>query len=205
MNHSLLGHHAARSRLEATLRRSLPAMLLRAQLSHDDEPLRVARAPSPTAPAEMAAAQSDDTATRTELQGLYTRCLQTYRDAARPGDGEHDDAGAALALFVAVNLHAINGVEVTPPLLDVLERQLRGLTRRSADWDAAPAEQRQFFFERTAILGVLVAGHHGKAKAQGAAALAEVRRIARGYLEQLLGFDPERLTLGPAGLTLRSR
>ncbi|HEX6018732.1 MAG TPA: DUF6683 family protein [Burkholderiaceae bacterium] len=180
-------------------------MLLRAQLSQDDEPLRVVPAPMPIAPTRMAAAQSNDTATRAELQALYTRCLQTYRDAAHSEGGEHEDAGAAMALFVAANLSALNDVEVTPTLLDVLERQLRGLTRRSADWDAAPPEKRQYFFERTAILGVLITGHHGNAKTQGAAALADVRRIARGYLEQLLGFDPRRLTIGPAGLTLRSR
>lgn len=205
MNHSLSGHHA-RSRLEATLRRTLPAMLLRAQLAQDDgEPLRVERAPMPTAPAQMAAAQSSDPAIRAELHALYGRCLQTYRDAIRPHDSETDDAGAAVALFAAANLHAINGVAVTQPMLDALELQLRGLSRRSADWDAATREQRQFFFERTAILAVLITGQHAKARAQGAPALAEVRRLARGYLEQLLGVDPARLTIGPAGLALRNR
>lgn len=205
MNHSLSSHHA-RGRLEATLRRTLPAMLLRAQLAQDDgEPLRVERAPMPTAPAQMAAAQSSDPALRAELRALYGRCLQTYRDAVRPHDGEHDDAGAAVALFAAANLHAINGAAVTQPMLDALELQLRGLSRRSADWDAATREQRQFFFERTAILAVLITGQHAKARAQRAPALTEVRRLARGYLEQLLGVDPARLTIGPAGLALRNR
>lgn len=205
MSQSRPGLHATHRRLEAALRQTLPAMLLRAQSSSDDGLLRVERAPMPNAPTQLAAAQSKDAATRAELQALYTRCLQTYRDSIRPQDGELDDAGAAMALFVAANLCALNGTEATRSMLDALEQQLRGVTRRSADWDAASREQRQFFFERAAIIGVLMAGNHAKAKSQGAAALAEVRRIARQYLEQLLGFNPELLTIGPTGLAMRGR
>ncbi len=56
-----------------------------------------------------------------------------------------------------------------------------------------------------AILGVLMTGNHAKASTQGAGPLAEVRRIASRYLEQLLGLNPKLLTLGPAGLAMRSR
>jgi len=205
MPHSRPGRHSGRNRLEAALQGAIPAMLLRTLSSDDSAALQVERAATPTAPALLAAAQSDNAATRVELQALYTRCLQTYRDAVRPHDTDHDDAGAALALFVAANLRAVNGTEVTAPMLDALERQLHGLTRRSADWDAASPEQRQVFFERTAILGVLMTGNHAKASTQGAGPLAEVRRIASRYLEQLLGLNPKLLTLGPAGLAMRSR
>ena len=122
----------------------------------------------PTAPAQMAAAQSQDAPTRAQLEALYARCLRTYRTSIRPQDTELDDAGAAVALFVAVNLHALHDIEATPSMLDVLERQLRGVTRRSAEWDVASRAQRQCFFERIAILAVLMAGNHGHAKSQGA-------------------------------------
>ena len=205
MTQSRSGHHGTHSRLDAALRKTLPAMLLRAGSTDRHEPLRVERAPMPSAPTQMAAAQSQDAATRAELEAMYTRCLQTYRDAIRPQDGEHDDVGAAMALFVGANLHALNGATATPAMLEALEQQLRSVTCRSADWDAASKEQRQFFFERTAILGVLMAGNHAKAKAQGAAALAALRRIAREYLQQLLGFNADALTIGPDGLAMRER
>ena len=205
MTQSRSGHLGTHNRLNAALRKTLPAMLLRAGSTGSHEPLRVERAPMPSAPMQMAAAQSQDAATRAELEALYTRCLQTYRDAIRPQDGEHDDVGAAMALFVGVNLHALNGVKATTATLEALELQLRGVTRRSADWDAATNDQRQFFFERTAILGVLMAGNHGKAKAQGATALAALRRVAREYLQHLLGFNADALTLGPNGLAMRNR
>lgn len=193
------------NRLDAALRKTLPAMLLRAGSMDSHEPLCVERAPKPSAPTQMAAAQSHDAAARAELEALYARCLQTYRDAIRPQDTEHDDVGAAMAWFVAANLHALNGSEATPATLQALEQQLRSMTRRNADWDTASNEQRQFFFERTAILGVLMAGNHGKAKSEGAAALAALRRIAREYLERLLGFNADSLTIGPCGLVVRNR
>ena len=203
MTQSRSGLHGAQRHLDATLRQTLPAMLLRASASDSDEPLQVERAAMASAPTQMAAAQSADPTTRAQLEALYARCLQTYRSAIRPQDTAWDDVGAAVALFVAVNLHALHDIEATPSVLDVLERQLRSVTRRSAEWDVAPREQRQFFFERIAILGVLMAGNHGKAKSQGATALAELHRIAREYLEQLLGFNADRLTVGPAGLAMR--
>lgn len=203
MTQSRSGLHGAQRHLEATLRQTLPAMLLRAGTSDPDEPLQVERAGMPTAPAQMAAAQSQDAPTRAQLEALYARCLRTYRTSIRPQDTELDDAGAAVALFVAVNLHALHDIEATPSMLDVLERQLRSVTRRSAEWDVASRAQRQCFFERIAILGVLMAGNHGHAKSQGATALADLRCIAREYLEQLLGFKADRLTLGPAGLVMR--
>ena len=205
MTQSRSRHPVSPDRLRAALRQAVPAMLLRAGSAASPEPLQVQRAPAPTAPAQMAAAQSTDAATRAELQALYARCLHTYRNAIRPQDTDHDDAGAAMALFVATCLHALNGTDATPQMIDTLERQLRGVVQHSADWHGAPVAQRQVFFERTAILGVLMAGHHGKARSEGAGALAEVRRVARAYLRQLLGFDPDALTIGASGLRVQPR
>jgi hypothetical protein len=134
---------------------------------------------------------------------MYARCLQTYRDSVRPLDTLDDDAGAAMAFFVAANLRALRTVQASQHTLDTLERQLRGVTRRSADWDTASQEQRQFFFERLAILGVLMAGSHERAKSQGPAAMADLQRTAREYLRQMLGFNPDALTIGPEGLAMR--
>jgi len=104
MTQSRSGLHGAQRHLDATLRQTLPAMLLRASASDSDEPLQVERAAMASAPTQMAAAQSADPTTRAQLEALYARCLQTYRSAIRPQDTAWDDVGAAVALFVAVNL-----------------------------------------------------------------------------------------------------
>jgi hypothetical protein len=122
---------------------------------------------------------------------------------AQDQGSEYDDAGAAVAAFVAANLCALQGQPVTAEMLRALERQLHGIARVSSDWKAAPVVERQAYFEQMALLAVLVAESAAQATAQGAAAVAKVRQAARGYLRQLLGLDPDHLTLGPQGLGVR--
>ena len=207
MTHSRSGLHAASRRFDAALRQTVPAMLLRAGLSSDPEhpPLRVERAPTATAPTQMATLQSRDAATRAQLETLYATCQKTYRESIRPQDTEDDDAGAAVALFISANLHVLHDEQATPDMFEALELQLRGVTRRSAEWDAASQAQRQAFFERIAILAVLMAGSLDRAKSEGPAALADLRRTARQYLQQMLGVNPDLLTIGPTGLVMRGR
>jgi hypothetical protein len=191
------------------VRRNVLDALLRVSLAADsgDAPLRLAPAATATAPEQLAAAQTVDQVTRHRLVGSYEQCLRTYRDIARTQapDTTDDDLGAALAFYVAVNLHALHGVDVGSGVMVLLERQLRGVSRRASSWDSASLAQRQAFFERIAILAILVSGSCATAAAQGPAAVAKVRRAARQYLQQMLGLNPDLLTLGPTGLVARGR
>jgi len=114
-----------------------------------------------------------------------------------------DDVGAAVAAFVAANMQALHGVSATPATLLQLERQLSGVALRSSAWDDAPARERQNYFEQMAILAVLIGESSAQAPRQGAAAVANVQRAARTYLQQLLGLNPDQLKLGAGGLSLR--
>jgi hypothetical protein len=175
---------------------------------HDTEvaPLTVARARDATAPARMASAQPGSSVERARTRVAYERCLQTYRTVVRAQDAAltTDDVGAATAFFVAACLHALHGIDPTPDVLTCLERQLRATARRSSNWAQASVAERQYFFEQMAILGVFIGGTWQHAQRQGRAAIANVQRAARGYLWQLLGLNPEMLTLDADGLSLRS-
>jgi hypothetical protein len=186
-------------------------MLLESLLRQADQPqdlvgLVVERAPAPIAPALLADVQPVDARTRDGLVALYETCLQTYRASLRPQDEQLglDDAGAALAFFVAANLHALHGVDVTPELLHRLERQLIALARMTSSWDSVGVAQRQAYFEKMAILGTLVAGMAERAKTHGEAELDLVRGVARSHLRQLLALDPDLVTLDATGLALRA-
>jgi hypothetical protein len=173
--------------------------------SHTDfAALIVERARAPRAPAWMANAQSADPAVREQTRESYERCLDIYRTVVRPQDTTYDDAGAAAAFFVAVNLNALHDVETTPETLLLLERQLLGLVRQGAQWDSASLSERQFYFEQMAMLGAFMAGLMEKARSEGPAALAKVQNAARGYLRRVLGMEPDLLTFGAHGLALRS-
>lgn len=171
----------------------------------DDVALVVPRAGEATVPQRMAAEQSDDPTTQARLRDTYRGCLDTYRRVVRAQDFERDldDVGAAVAFFVAVNLRALHGVDATEAMLEALQQQLRGVARQRSNWDDASIEERQAFFERVAILSVLVAGSQAQLPTNDAAAASRLRRNAREYLSQMLGLNPDLLTLGDDGLTAR--
>jgi hypothetical protein len=186
-------HHLARSAMASALAQS--------SRSGSTPPLRVEPAASPIAPRQMAAIQGADATAQERLATSYEACLRTYRDIARAQYGTTgvDDVGAAMAFFVAINLHALHGVDVGASAMQPLERQLRGVTRLAANWDAATLAQRQCFFERIAILSILVSRSLADAASQPTA-MAQVRQSAREYLQHVLGLDPALVTLGADGL-----
>ena len=189
----------------ALARTALNGALEQAGHSEMQPPLRVERAPAPIAPRQMAQARSGDAAVQAQLAASYEACLTAYRDivAARADAAGMDDVGAAMAFFVAVNLRVLQGVDVEADALQLLEHQLRGVTRRAAQWDAATRAQRQLFFERIAITSILMSRALANANARGPVALADVRRNARDYLQHLLGLDPDAISLGAEGLVVR--
>lgn len=175
--------------------------------NHLDEPpapgpaLLQAPAAQPIAPALLARAHAAPAA-RQEAQRLYERCLKHFR-ARWQHHAAMDDAGLAAAAFVLANVAALQGVAPDADDLARTERQLRALLGR-AGWAQAPLRDRQSGFEQFAVLAVLVGESTVQAASQGPAAVANLRRAARGYLQQLLGPGAERLALGPQGLVLET-
>ncbi|HTP72183.1 MAG TPA: DUF6683 family protein [Burkholderiaceae bacterium] len=191
----------------ALMRKTLVDALLHLSLSEgaSQPSLKVERAAVATAPSRMAAAQTSDPAARAQIAASYSRYLDTYRAIAQASTEEQslDDVGRAVAFFVAVNLHALHGVDADTHVLIPLERQLRRLTRDASKWDTASTPERQAFFEQIAIAAMLVSGTRASAASQGPQAVSGVRRAARTYLEQTLGLNPDLVTLGPTGMVPR--
>jgi hypothetical protein len=173
-----------------------------------EPPLRVPRAAVPIGPGQLARCHPGSARERLELAALYQRCLQHYRRAARAGGApeDSDDLGVALAHFVAANLQSLRGGP--PPdddALPALARQLAAIVRASPAWTGAPLRDRQAYAEQVAILSVLMLDLSARAQREGPAGIANVQRGARNYLRQLLGLDPDLLTLDVSGLVLRDR
>lgn len=198
--------HAFAQAMAARVRQAVLEAIVRigGEDGGDRPALTIERSAQPLAPAMLALVHPAG-APRDEARALYERYLSYYRGTVRPQDEPlgRDDVGAAVAAFVAANLCALHGGTVTAPMLLKLERQLGGIVRLSADWDHAPARDRQAYFEQMAIIAVLVSDCSAQAVHQGAAAVAHVRRAARDYLQNLLGLDPDHLSVGPDGLTAR--
>jgi hypothetical protein len=189
------------------VRKTVVDAMVRASLASgtDQPPLRVVRAAQANAPAQMAAEQAADPSAREQLTASYERCLASYRafQQTQGGEPDLDDVGRAVAFFIGVNLHVLHGVEADADMLQALEPQVRGIARARSNWDAASIAERQAFFERIAIVSVVVSGSWAGAAAHGPAGIDNVQCAARQYLEQMMGLNPDFLTLGPTGLTAR--
>jgi hypothetical protein len=164
----------------------------------DDEPMSVPPARQAAVPALLAAGHPEDQ--RKTMQRLYEGCLAHYRRVVGDGPGDRDDVVAAVAHFVAANCQALHGMAVTPAMLLSLHRQLGGVARLASRWDEASLVERQVFFEKMAIVAVLIDQTWTRAQSMGPTAVANVRRAARNYLRELFGFDPDRLALSDDGL-----
>lgn len=199
-------HAELRKDASRALRQSLLDAVLRMGTGDETEcaALTVSRSPTPLAPAQLAAAHPGGAEARQQARAMYERCLAHYRLVVRApyADGNADDAGAAVSAFVAANIRALRNVKVMPQVLPRLERQLHAVARLSSNWDRSGARDRQLYFEKAAILAVLIGESSTQAVLQGPAALENVRRAARAYLKELLGLNPDQLTIGDAGLAL---
>jgi hypothetical protein len=195
---------ALTERLSRELRHALfDSLMTEGAAGMCDATLTVERGAVTVAPAHMAQSHPGRPAARADARALYERCLAHFRAKHGNGDMRRDDLGMALACFVAANLHALHGLRVTPAMLSALRRQLVGWVQRSPAWASASLDERRFHFEQMAIVAVLMAEASALARVQGPAAVANVRRAARAYLQGLLGLNPDLLTLGAEGLTLR--
>jgi hypothetical protein len=163
-------------------------------------PLLQPAAEVPTAPALLAQAHAGSRA-RHEAQLLYTRCLRHFRLQVQDGS-DLDDAALAAAYFVLASLTAARGLRPAADDLLRVEQQMRQRLGAGGVWLQAPLADRQNAFEQFALLGVLMSESAWAASQQGPAALANVRRAARGYLLQMLGAGADRLVLTPQGLAL---
>lgn len=154
----------------------------------------------------LAALHPGDAAARQQAQALYARCLQHYKRHVQPqlegGVQTQDDVGIAAAFFVLANLGACHGQQPDAAALPAVERQLRGLLAQTSAWRALGSAGQQSLFEQFALLGVLVNESRVAALQQGPEAQAHVRHAARGYLQQLLGLSPDRLSASVQGLSV---
>lgn len=169
--------------------------------SEDLPALTIERAAKPTAPATLARSHPGGPKSRRDAEALYLRCLTYYRNKVQQGLPT-DDVGAAAAYFVLANLAALQDLQVNEAQLALVERQMRQVIGRHDAWAQADAKEQQSLFEQFAVLGVLVGESQAEARKQGPAAIANVRRAARGYIVQLLGLNPDALRLTDQGLRI---
>jgi hypothetical protein len=166
-------------------------------------PWRVARRGTGVPSAAMQALareQARDPAGRAQAASLMARCLRHYREQIRPDD-EDDDAGVALACFLAACVQAQDGRAVTPERWRAVHDWVQawagdgdGDSGSGAAWDTTPPAQQADFFERMACMAVAIGEWTVVASRQGESAMRSAQMLAASSLRAQLGLELSALS-----------
>ena len=155
----------------------------------------------PIAPRKLA--QSYPEASRAQAERFFAQTLEGYHQLeVRFGLRPYDLAGA-VATFVAGNYIAWRDQPFPDEHFKPLVRQMRGaLSGVSALRDASNAEKQEMY-EQLAILGTYMAlTREGLQQRPDPRLHASMKLAAKGYLQQFLQVDPERVRIDAEGLTV---
>ena len=141
---------------------------------------------------------------RAQAQVLFEDLLARYAQVERQFDIPPGDLPAAVAAFLAGSWMGLHNADFPDAQFRPVVEQMRSiLANNSQAQDAADAEKRELY-EQMAILGMLMAATQMGLK-QRADPVVErnMRATARGYLEQFLKTDADRVQMTSAGLVLK--
>jgi hypothetical protein len=157
---------------------------------------------SPLIPKAMAAAYPAGQRARAEQ--TFEQLLAGYQQIEQRFDIARYDVAGAVAAFVAGSYMGYHNTGFPDQQFKPLVEQMRRIIGADAGFVRAPDRAKQDMYEQLAILGMLVANTQmalqQKPDAQAAAAM---RQAAKGYLEQFLRTDAERVHITAEGLVIR--
>ena len=156
----------------------------------------------PRMPKQMAAHLPP--AQRAQAARTYQQVLDGYRQIERRlGVPRHDLAGA-VAAFIAGSWMAYRDRDLPDAHFPPLVRQIRQIIGPDPAFQSAGPRERQETYEQMAILGTMMAlTREGLKQQPDASTEARMREAAKGYLEQFLKTDADRVDITESGLVLR--
>jgi len=141
---------------------------------------------------------------RAKVEGLFKELLAGYHKLEAQSGIPRNDVGGAVAAFLTGSYVAYRDVDVPDENFLPLVNQMRQVLASNADFARASDAEKQQIYEQMAILGTYMALTRMALKQQPDAQVARnLRRAAKGYLEQFLKTDADRVQLTESGLVLR--
>jgi hypothetical protein len=143
-------------------------------------------------------------ASRTETERLFRQLLSGYGQIERQfGVPKHDVAGS-VAAFLAGSYMAYRNVDFPDEHFKPLVAQMRQIIGSNPDFAKASNAEKQEMYEQMAILGMFMANTQMALKEKPNAQIAaNMRQAAKGYLEQFLKTDADRVQITAQGLVLK--
>jgi Family of unknown function (DUF6683) len=114
------------------------------------------------------------------------------------------DVAGATAALIAGSYMAYRDVDLPDENFKALVAQMRQIIGGNAGFLSASTAQKQEWYEEMAIVGTSLALTREEWKSKpDAQTKARTREVAKGYLEQFLKIDADRVEITSAGLVLR--
>ncbi len=141
---------------------------------------------------------------RARVEGLFKELLAGYHKIALQFGIPRNDVGGAVAAFLAGSYMAYRDVNVPEENYLALVHQMRLVLASNGEFLRTSDAQKQDLYEQMAILGTYMALTRDALKQRPDPQVARnMQRAAKGYLEQLLKTDAERVHLTRSGLVVR--
>lgn len=148
-------------------------------------------------------AQSYPEASRAQAERFFAQTLEGYHQIEAKFGLPRNDMAAAVATFVAGNYIAWRDQPFPDEHFKPLVQQMRGALSGVDALRAASNAEKQEMYEQLAILGTYMAlTREGLQQRPDPQMHASMKRAAKGYLQQFLQVDPERVRIGADGLTV---
>jgi hypothetical protein len=142
---------------------------------------------------------------RSEVRRTYSTLLDKYRNEMEPKLGiPRNDLAGAVAAFLAGNYMAYNNTDFPDRHFAPLMTQMRQTIGSNPDFAKSSNADKQDMYEQMAILGMFMAGTQLALRQKpDAQVAANLKQAAKGYLEQFLKIDAERVQITAQGLVLK--
>jgi len=142
-------------------------------------------------------------ASRAEAERVFRELLQRYGQLEQRFGLEKGDVAGSVAAFIAGNYMAYHNSGFPDENFLPLVNQMRTVLANNPEFQQASPQARQETYEQMALVGMLMAtGQMALARQPNPQALANMQSAAKGYLEQFLKTDADRLQLTAQGLSI---
>jgi hypothetical protein len=143
-------------------------------------------------------------ANRSEAERLFRDLLSKYPQMMRQLDVPANDMASAVSAFLAGSYMAYRNVDFPDEHFKPLVAQMRQIIGSNPDFAKASNAEKQEMYEQMAILGMFMANTQmALMEKPNPQISANMRQAAKGYLEQFLKTDADRVQITAQGLVLK--
>lgn len=141
---------------------------------------------------------------RTVASSSLRKLLDSYREVETHFGIPRYDLAGAVAMFIGGSYEAYHDVSLEPEQFKQLVSQMRQIIGTNPDFAKASNAEKQDMYEQMAILGMLMSSTQEALSQKPDPRIAtNMKQAAKGYLEQFLKTDADRVQITTAGLVIR--